>query len=82
MISTTTPSAPESVLPENVFNVTTPAGQPYEHAFKWQKNAIPIGCVLHSWMRAYVIVRNIPIMRSRTSRVSSASTMYPPASTH
>jgi plastocyanin len=50
----------QSVHAENVFNVTTPAGQPYEHKFKWQKNPIPIGCVLHSWMRAYVIVAQHP----------------------
>lgn len=49
-----------SVHMENVFNVTTPAGQPYEHPFKWQKNPIPIGCVLHSWMRAYVIMAQHP----------------------
>ena len=49
-----------SVLMENVFNVTTPAGQPYEHAFKHQKSPIPIGCVLHSWMRAYVITAQHP----------------------
>ena len=35
----------QSIHPENVFNVTTPAGQPFEHKFKWQKNPIPIGCV-------------------------------------
>jgi len=46
----------QSVHPENVFNVTTPSGQPFEHAFKAQKNPITIGCVLHSWMRAYVQV--------------------------
>jgi plastocyanin len=45
-----------SILQENTFNVTTPAGQPYEHAFKAQKNPVPIGCALHSWMRAYVLV--------------------------
>jgi plastocyanin len=50
----------QSVHAENVFNVTTPAGQPYEHQFKWQKNPIPIGCVLHSWMRAYVITAQHP----------------------
>lgn len=50
----------QSIHAENVFNVTTPAGQPYEHKFKWQKNPIPIGCVLHSWMRAYVVVAQHP----------------------
>ena len=49
-----------SIHPENVFNVTTPAGQPYEHAFKAQKNPIPIGCALHGWMRAWVIVQPHP----------------------
>lgn len=46
----------ESIHPENTFNITTPAGQSYEHLFKAQKNPISIGCALHSWMRAYVIV--------------------------
>lgn len=50
----------QSVLRENTFNVTTPAGRPYEHTFKWQKNPIPIGCVLHPWMRAYVMVVQHP----------------------
>jgi plastocyanin len=45
-----------SIHAENTFNVTTPAGQPYEHKFKAQKNPIPIGCALHSWMRAHVLV--------------------------
>jgi len=46
----------DSIHPENVFNVTTPAGQPFEHKFKAQKNPIRISCALHSWMRAWVIV--------------------------
>lgn len=50
----------ESIHPENTFNLTTPAGQPYEHKFKAQKNPIPIGCSLHSWMRAHVIVAPHP----------------------
>jgi plastocyanin len=50
----------QSIFRENTFNVTTPAGQPYEHPFKWQKNPIPIGCVLHPWMRAHVIVAQHP----------------------
>lgn len=49
-----------SKLMENTFNVTTPAGQPYEHLFKWQKNPIPIGCALHPWMKAHVIVATHP----------------------
>lgn len=49
-----------SILPENTFNVTTPAGSPFEHKFKWQKNPIPIGCFLHPWMRAWVIVAQHP----------------------
>lgn len=49
-----------SVLRENTFNVTTPMGQPYEHKFKAQKNPIPIGCAIHSWMRAWVIVAPHP----------------------
>ncbi len=53
-VSTTT------IIPENSFNVITPAGRPYEHKFKAQKNPIPIGCALHSWMRAYVIVAAHP----------------------
>jgi plastocyanin len=52
--------AASSILQENTFNITTPAGQPYEHPFKAQKNPIPIGCSLHSWMRAYVIVATHP----------------------
>ncbi len=52
--------AAQSTLAENTFNVTTPAGQPYEHKFKAQKNPIPIGCSLHGWMRAYVIVTAHP----------------------
>jgi plastocyanin len=52
--------AASSTLPENTFNITTPAGQPYEHKFKAQKNPIPIGCSLHGWMRAYVIVAPHP----------------------
>ena len=50
----------ESIHPENTFNLTTPAGQPYEHKFKSQKNPIPIGCSLHRWMRAHVIVAPHP----------------------
>ncbi|MBM3992835.1 MAG: hypothetical protein FJ303_01565 [Planctomycetes bacterium] len=50
----------ESIHPENTFNLTTPAGQPYEHKFKAQKNPIPIGCSLHRWMRAYVFVAPHP----------------------
>ena len=46
----------KSVLSENSFNVATPMGQPYEHQFKAQKNPIPIGCALHGWMRAHVMV--------------------------
>ncbi len=49
-----------SIHPENVFNVTTPSGQPFEHKFKWQKNPIQIGCVLHNWMRAWVILAQHP----------------------
>jgi plastocyanin len=50
----------KSVIAENSFNVTTPAGQPYEHQFKAQKNPIPIDCALHSWMRAWIIVAEHP----------------------
>ena len=50
----------KSIHPENTFNVTTPAGQPYEHKFKAQKNPIPLGCALHSWMRAWVMVAEHP----------------------
>ena len=49
-----------SIHPENVFNVTTPSGQPFEHKFKWQKTPIQIGCILHSWMRAWVILAQHP----------------------
>ena len=49
-----------SIHPENTFNVTTPANQPFEFKFKWQKNPIPIGCALHAWMRAHVIVAQHP----------------------
>jgi plastocyanin len=45
-----------SIHAENTFNITTGAGAAFEHAFKAQKNPIPIGCALHSWMRAYVLV--------------------------
>ncbi|MBI2807831.1 MAG: hypothetical protein HYX68_22850 [Planctomycetes bacterium] len=50
----------QSILGENSFNLTTPPGRGFEHTFKAQANPIPIGCVLHSWMRAYVIVRPHP----------------------
>jgi plastocyanin len=50
----------QSIHEQNAFNMTTPAGQPYEHKFKAQKNPIPIGCALHPWMRAYVIVAPHP----------------------
>lgn len=50
----------QSIHRENVFNVTTPPGQPFEHLFKAQKNPIPIGCALHPWMRAWVIVAAHP----------------------
>lgn len=46
----------QSVHRDNVFNVTTPAGQPFEFKFKAQKNPIPIGCAIHPWMRAFVQV--------------------------
>lgn len=45
-----------SVVEGNSFNVATQMGQPYEHRFKAQKNPIPIGCILHNWMRAHVLV--------------------------
>jgi plastocyanin len=41
-----------SIHAENLFNRTSP----YEHKFKAQKNPIPIGCPLHPWMRAWVMV--------------------------
>lgn len=50
----------KSVLSENSFNVGSPMGKAYVHAFKAQKNPIPIGCVLHPWMRAYVLVAHHP----------------------
>lgn len=49
-----------SILQENTFNVATPMGQPYEHLFKAQKNPIPLGCALHGWMKAYVLVAPHP----------------------
>ena len=49
-----------SIHAENTFNITTGAGAAFEHKFKAQKNPIPIGCALHSWMRAYVIVAPHP----------------------
>ena len=50
----------QSIHQENAFNLMTPAGQPYEHKFKAQKNPIPIGCAIHSWMKAYVLVAPHP----------------------
>jgi plastocyanin len=49
-----------SVNKDNVFSITTPPSQPYHHAFKAQKNPIPIGCSLHLWMRAYVLAAAHP----------------------
>lgn len=49
-----------STLPENVFNVTTPQGQPFEFAFAAQKAPVTIGCPIHGWMRAYVFVHPHP----------------------
>ncbi len=46
----------QSIHRENVFNVTTPPSQPFEFTFKAQKNPIPIGCAIHPWMRAWVLV--------------------------
>ncbi len=49
-----------STISENTFNVATPMGQPYEHLFKAQKNPILLGCFLHGWMKAYVLVAPHP----------------------
>jgi plastocyanin len=50
----------QSVHRENVFNVTTPMGQPFEFKFKAQKNPIPIGCAIHPWMRSWILVAAHP----------------------
>ena len=41
---------------DNLFNVLTPMGQPFEFAFKAQKAPVQLGCALHPWMRAWVYV--------------------------
>lgn len=50
----------QSILAQNAFNTTTPPNQAYEHKFKGQKNPIPIGCPIHAWMRAWVMVTPHP----------------------
>ncbi|MSQ96268.1 MAG: hypothetical protein EXR98_17185 [Gemmataceae bacterium] len=50
----------QSIHRENVFNVTTPIGQPFEFKFKAQKNPIPIGCVIHPWMRSWILAAPHP----------------------
>lgn len=50
-----------STTPENLFNVLTPMGQPFEFAFKAQKSPVQLGCALHPWMRAWVFVLPHPL---------------------
>lgn len=49
-----------STLPANQLNVIAAPGQPVTHVFEPQKNAVQIGCSLHSWMRAWVYVMPHP----------------------
>lgn len=51
-----------STTEANVFNVATPPNQPFEHAFVVQKNPVVIGCPIHAWMRAYLIVTDHPFV--------------------
>jgi len=45
-----------SKVAANRFNIFVSPGKPYEHVFEVQPRPIPIGCSLHSWMRAWVYV--------------------------
>src|ERR1043165_7747997 len=49
-----------SIHKENVYNITTPPNRAFEHPFKTQKNPVMIGCPIHGWMRAWVIVAPHP----------------------
>lgn len=40
----------------NQLNTIAAPGRPVEHRFEAQKLPVPIGCVLHPWMRAWVYV--------------------------
>jgi plastocyanin len=41
---------------ENIFNVLTPMGQPFDIHFQAEKKPLQIGCPIHTWMRAWVYV--------------------------
>jgi plastocyanin len=41
---------------EDQFNRITTSGEPVEHTFALQKHPVQIGCALHPWMRAWVVV--------------------------
>ncbi|MCI0682646.1 MAG: carboxypeptidase regulatory-like domain-containing protein [Gemmataceae bacterium] len=45
-----------STKTDNLFNVLTPMGQPFDFRFKSQKSPVQIGCPIHQWMRAWVYV--------------------------
>ena len=46
-----------STLPANQFNIVAAPNQPYEHLFEPQKHPVQVGCALHPWMRALVVVK-------------------------
>lgn len=45
-----------STLKANSFNWFTNANQSFEYVFEPQKHPVMIGCSLHAWMRAWVLV--------------------------
>lgn len=45
-----------STKTDNLFNVLTPMGQPFEFKFRAQKSPVQIGCPIHQWMRGWVYV--------------------------
>jgi plastocyanin len=45
-----------STKEENLFNVATPMGQPFDFRFKAQRAPVQIGCPIHQSMRAWVYV--------------------------
>lgn len=49
-----------SKVPANQLNVFVSPGKPLEHVFQPQARPILIGCALHAWMRAWVIVVEHP----------------------